>query len=174
MRVIAIAGKMGSGKSTVASMLAKHAEARGLTVEIIPFAKPLKDLATQIGWDGEKDSKGRRLLQLLGTDVCRDCIDKDYWAKRWRTAAEASEADIVIVDDVRFDNEAEALVGLMYKMILIAKPIPWWTAAWAAVTSHASEQWVPRTPHYVLEHTALTYLDEQVRTVLTKILGSVR
>ena len=54
-QVIAIHGKMHSGKSTVAEHLAKNTHG-----VIKPFAKPIKDFATLLGWDGLKNKKGRR------------------------------------------------------------------------------------------------------------------
>ena len=71
-----IHGPAGSGKTTMAKgligALLNHDDA---THTILPFAKPVKDVARNMGWNGEKDEKGRRLLQLLGTECGRECID---------------------------------------------------------------------------------------------------
>jgi len=47
---IGIAGRAGSGKSTFAKMLAEHLD----SFAILPFARPLKDIARQMGWNGEE------------------------------------------------------------------------------------------------------------------------
>jgi hypothetical protein len=109
--IAGICGKAGSGKTTFANYLIQ--QFRELTDDqymctIIPFAKALKELAVEIGWNGIKDEKGRLLLQRLGTDVCRDCIDKNYWVKKWEQAVakeRAAGVKLVIADDVRFPNE---------------------------------------------------------------------
>jgi len=124
MHIIGINGRAGSGKSTFKDFLAQ--EYRNLVykeaVEIIPFAQALKDLAMYIGWNGQKDEKGRRLLQLLGTEVCRECIDEYYWINKWScryAKALIMEKSLVIVDDVRFLNEAQFLKDLGATLIKI-------------------------------------------------------
>ena len=101
MKVIAIHGKMGSGKSTAAKYIRRH------TMAVIkPFAKPIKDLAYYIGWDGLKDTKGRRLLQLLGTEVGRECIHPNIWVDKWQESLEDTGSYVVVIcDDLRFQNE---------------------------------------------------------------------
>ena len=100
---IAITGRAGSGKSTFAKMLAEHLD----SFTILPFAKPLKDIAYSMGWNGEKDDKGRRLLQLLGTECGRECINENIWVRKWQERAHEIGAKFTIADDCRFDNEAE-------------------------------------------------------------------
>lgn len=121
--VIAITGHMGAGKSTMAKMLAKKYGA-----EVISLADPLKEFARALGWNGEKDKRGRRLLQLLGTEVGRECISKDIWASKWVEAAEASEKNVVICDDLRFTSEYLYMREHFYEIafIHIIVPRPWW------------------------------------------------
>ena len=105
--IIGITGQISSGKSTAAAYLAgMHLPGAA----IIPFAKPLKDLAYSMGWNGKKDDKGRRLLKLLGTECGRECIHENIWVTMWRTAVKESEATFIVADDVRFNNEAEAII----------------------------------------------------------------
>ena len=89
-------------------------------VILIPFAKALKRIAFDLGWDGKKDERGRKLLQLLGTDVCRNCIADDYWIKKWVEQYEDAPTNAhIIADDVRFINEVEAIVlrnGITFKV----------------------------------------------------------
>ena len=106
MLVIGIHGPMGAGKSTIANMIGVIAHG---PVEIIPFAKGVKDAARSLGWNGEKDEKGRRLLQLIGTECGRECIDPDIWVKKWKKTVNdyffEHPTGIVVVDDLRFFNE---------------------------------------------------------------------
>ena len=76
---------------------------------ITRYAYYLKDLATRYcNWDGKKDEKGRHLLQMLGTDIIRNKLNKkDFHAKRTCEDIEICQdyVDYVIIDDVRFPNE---------------------------------------------------------------------
>lgn len=45
-----------------------------------------------------------RLIQYIGTEVGR-AIDESIWVKRVQERIQQSSADIVIVDDIRYDNE---------------------------------------------------------------------
>ena len=117
MFVVGIHGPLGGGKTYLANLLATQFE----HPVILPFAKPLKDFAFQLGWNGQKDAKGRRLLQLLGTECGRECIDEDVWVNHWERARATlpEETDIVIADDMRFDNEwvhIQSLEGCSIKL----------------------------------------------------------
>jgi len=124
--VLGFCGKAGAGKTTIANMVLnqflKMTDTK-IGCVIIPFAKALKDLAVQLGWDGVKDERGRRLLQLLGTDVCRDCISEDYWVERWKESVareRARKIQLIVADDVRFENELnciKSLGGITYQLV---------------------------------------------------------
>jgi hypothetical protein len=54
--------------------------------------------------------KNRRLLQIIGTEVGREYLDKDIWVKRTKQLfRQFDPLDFVFSDDVRFDNEALAV-----------------------------------------------------------------
>lgn len=109
--IIGICGSAYAGKTTVADII-RDASTNPYT--IIPFAKALKDMAKSFGWDGKKDEKGRRFLQLLGTDVGR-CYIPTFWVDRWEDAVmnsfDSFSDAFVIADDVRFPNEVESVKG---------------------------------------------------------------
>ena len=110
--IIAISGNIGAGKSTAAQYFVNRKGGK-----IFPFAKPLKDVALSMGWNGLKDPKGRKLLQVLGTECGRECISENIWTDKWM---EAIEGDIVIVDDLRFQNEYDCLNKVIgYKVVHI-------------------------------------------------------
>lgn len=56
----------------------------------------------------------RTLMQYFGTNVCRDYIAEDIWIRRAIIKAKtiAKCYDIVIIPDVRFYNEAKAIVNV--------------------------------------------------------------
>lgn len=62
-------------------------------------------MAFDLGWDGLKDDRGRKLLQNLGTHTLR-AYDPDYWINRLDLD---SFPGAVYVDDARFPNEIEFL-----------------------------------------------------------------
>ena len=139
-----IHGPAGSGKTTMAreliGALLNHGNANHT---ILPFAKPVKDVARSMGWNGIKDEKGRRLLQLIGTECGRECIDWDIWVNWWLAefnefmdlAGLTTRRSIVIADDIRFENEAgciKTLGGTLIKIKGRGEP-----------SEHASEQPLP-------------------------------
>ncbi len=50
--------------------------------------------------------KNRRLLQFIGTEVGRDTLGADFWINVTLAAVADQSIDVLISDDVRFDNEA--------------------------------------------------------------------
>jgi len=97
-RLIGLAGYAGSGKDTAADVLV------GLGYQRRAFAGALKDLATRIGWDGQKDDAGRKLLQELGVGA-RDILGADVWVNALMATLEGPS----VITDVRFPNEVAAI-----------------------------------------------------------------
>jgi len=118
-RVVALTGPAGSGKSTAADYLIRQ---HGY--ERVKFAGPLKDMMRAIGLD-EDDIEGsdkelsnsllcdktpRHAMQTLGTEWGRKCIGEDFWVRLW--LHRVATAKRVVVDDLRFPNEAAAVRSL--------------------------------------------------------------
>jgi hypothetical protein len=116
--VIGLCGKAGSGKGEVAKILDKH-----FSTYVLPFARPLKRMAIEFGWDGKKDEKGRKFLQMLGTEIGR-AYNTNHWVDCWKVEANKALKEtetgfgpgpfdpryqIIVADDVRFDNEGECI-----------------------------------------------------------------
>jgi len=108
--VILLSGKAGMGKTLAAKILKDCFISKNLNVINSSFATGVKEIAYKyIGWDGIKDEKGRKLLQILGTDVGRK-YNPDCWVEYLlRTLENTSNFpyDVVIIDDWRFPNEFE-------------------------------------------------------------------
>jgi hypothetical protein len=144
----------GSGKSTVAG----HLAAKGFA--LVPFARPLKEMAEvflrHLGTLSPEDIKrvvyrdrneiipginvtGRHLLQTLGTEWGRERICANVWLQCWNNTARAllRSGTPVVVDDVRFPNEADLVTAAGGRLWLVDRP----GAKEAAGTSlgHASE-----------------------------------
>ena len=144
MRLIGLAGRARVGKTTLAEMIRDECRKHGYPCEIVPFAAPVKGIAYQMGWDGAKDAKGRRLLQLLGTDAGRRCIHPDIWVRHWQTSVASRELPanaVVIADDVRFANERDTIIDMGGKVYLIERYQrgDWWRG-WFRSFGHASER----------------------------------
>ena len=128
----------GSGKSTVASHFS------GFNYVTIPFAGVLKHLTVELlkalGYSPleastlvlkTKDTRiprinttPRHMMQTLGTEYGRQCIHPDLWLFCWE--AQVNQAfnagHNVIVDDVRFVNEAELIRDLGGDLWYIYRP----------------------------------------------------
>lgn len=139
------------GKTTVAGYLSGHG------FRIVPFAESLKRMAfvflTELGLtdsmiehhlfhakEARIDAFGlnitaRHICQTLGTEWGRSCIHPDVWLHCWqRKAQQNMDRGIdVVVDDVRFPNEAELIRRLGGEVWCIERP------AVLRTTSHASE-----------------------------------
>lgn len=109
---IGLVGLAGSGKDAAATELYK------MGFYPASFADPLKALCRSLGWNGEKDEKGRRLLQEVGCAMRH--FDPDYWVKQADRNYQ-KEADWVFTD-VRFPNEAEMITGRRGILIRINRP----------------------------------------------------
>lgn len=120
--VVGFCGPAHVGKSTIASAMQERSLCRPSV--ILPFAGPLKQLARDyFGWDGTKDARGRKLLQMLGTDVGRWWAE-DFWVKKWHEEAKAqcAKGTSVLVDDVRFQNEVDAIHSLGGFVVHLSHP----------------------------------------------------
>jgi hypothetical protein len=114
MLVLLLSGKAQSGKDTLAEFVKEYAELVGKKAQRIAYADAVKELAYQFGWDGQKDEKGRRLLQLIGTEVGRG-YNPNIWidkgVEKLKTA-QLNGVDIVCITDCRYPNEIEAIKSL--------------------------------------------------------------
>ena len=111
MKVILISGKAGNGKDSFAAALREFLIEHGEKVLILHFADLVKYYATQYcGWDGNKGTEGRALLQKIGNNTFRQ-FDPDYWA---RITAECAHVmgeyfgiTYVLIPDNRYPNEID-------------------------------------------------------------------
>ena len=108
MDVIAISGHARAGKDTLAKELKKELEKKGKRVLITHYADFLKYIcSTYYGWDGQKDEKGRQLLQTVGQSF----RDNHYncWVNMMSNflSGVGKSIDIVIIADCRYKNELD-------------------------------------------------------------------
>ena len=149
-KLIGICGLKGSGKDTIAKMLP-------IEWNKMAFADTLKDItATLFGWDrwmlegsteesrkwreetstfwskelGIENFSPRLALQMLGTNVFRDCFNKDIWVKVLKNKIINTTSNVVVTD-VRFPNEVNMIKSLGGKIVQVIRgELPsWWESA---------------------------------------------
>jgi hypothetical protein len=121
--IIGLSGYAQSGKDSTAELLCLNYGYRRVS-----FAEPmrvalmrlnpkldsittLQQLVDDYGWDMAKHNpEVRRLLQVFGTDVGRSMFGEDFWIKI--ALRDLRQDERVVVSDVRFPNEAEAIKKL--------------------------------------------------------------
>jgi hypothetical protein len=148
--IIGLSGYAQTGKDTVAQHLVNE---YGFTR--IAFADPIREalyaldpilhdypaipgirlswIVDRSGWESVKKESPevRRLLQRLGTEVARNQWSPDFWVDL--AMKKASKFDKVVITDVRFPNEYEAIRGANGDIWRVVKP------GISAVNAHPSE-----------------------------------
>lgn len=157
--LVGLTGKAGSGKDTAALGLTQHHTmkfAEGVYDGVwalnpwisakdthhwgrYEFSK-LQDIVSRAGWDKAKENpEVRRLLQVYGTEAGRDIHGPDCWINAWKRKY-ATMTDNVVVTDVRFPNEADAIKELGGIIIEIMGP----PRRGGVDSTHASEAGIGR------------------------------
>lgn len=131
--IIAFAGLARVGKTTAAQKIMSLAAGHGYSrIESMSFAEPIKQGLSMMGVTKEEHPEEyRHLAQYIGTDVLRK-KDNNWWAnvmKRRISAFDqiplkryvepADDNRLVVIDDVRFENEVEALEDLGATLIWV-------------------------------------------------------
>jgi hypothetical protein len=121
---VLFAGNAGHGKDTAADMLATVVRARGVTVERMAFADPIKQLAVhllgippEVSYGTQQDKldfevygkSARHWLQWIGTEMARNQIHTDIWVHRFAEKALGSANQLIVGSDCRFRNEMSVM-----------------------------------------------------------------
>lgn len=108
-KCIIISGKSGHGKDQLAQYMREYLEQEGQRVLTIHYGDAVKwVLRDYFNWDGQKDKKGRTLLQRIGTDVVRTKYP-NFWTSIvvGLVSAFENEFDVALIPDARFPNEVD-------------------------------------------------------------------
>ncbi len=108
--IVVISGKATHGKDETAKRIISALEKEGKTCLIIAVGDALKSTAGKyFGWDGQKDEKGRTILQSMAMLTRKN--NPGVWSNILNELIKAlgPEYDYVFVPDVRFPIEAESL-----------------------------------------------------------------
>lgn len=126
MNLIAISGKLGSGKDEIYTMIRDLLPKK--SVSRLGFADSLKEELAIMLWPSCLGDYPRRMekvayingnkkhfrlmLQGLGTDYRRQLCADDYWLDKFDMKLQYLNCDVVVVPDVRFENEYNHIVAL--------------------------------------------------------------
>jgi len=118
---IGILGQSRSGKSTLAKAVEElysdggfgleHSE-KEMKVQVVKISDGIKELASKIvGESITEENKPRELMEKLGKK------DSKHWLKKAIDKIESSDADVIVVDDVRRLSEVKALSDIGFHII---------------------------------------------------------
>ena len=169
--LIALSGKMGSGKTTAFNIL----KPRLGDVVLLKFASPLymaqEYLYNTFGF-GEPVLKDRKLLQWLGTDWAR-AKNENVFVDLFKTKAQdlMSEGYAVVCDDCRFLNEAEAIRELGGVVIKINKHHKGHAESESGKT-HASEREIDLIQgDFIVDNVTIDGLKSDITHICIDLLG---
>ena len=111
MKVICISGKAQHGKDTTAQLMSKALTDNGNCVLTTHYGDLVKYVCKSFfNWDGQKDERGRTLLQFVGTDIVR-AQRTDYWVDFVADMLTMFDGqwDYVLIPDCRFPNEIDVM-----------------------------------------------------------------
>ena len=186
--LIGFTGKAESGKNSASVCAEELIKSSGYSLYSLAFADSVKELAAKVfnvphhkfivnkhqiceKWG----MTYRELLQLFGTDFARDMIHPDFWVKKFDERFKelsSNGTNIVLVTDVRFNNEAEYIINKGGAIISIERPVP--NKLNTAAQSHKSE--IPIADTYIFKTIQndgnLTHLCKAVEFALKPILLS--
>jgi len=121
VKILAISGHAQNGKDTVAGLIKDSLKADGNRVLVAHYADLLKYMCrTFFNWDGNKDEKGRHILQYVGTDIIRKQAP-DFWVDFISSVLTYFKEnwDYVLIPDTRFPNEIDKLISNGFDVIHI-------------------------------------------------------
>lgn len=186
--LIGLSGRAGSGKDQSYEYVREWAESKGLPVRRDGFADRLKlSAALALGYQGSLEEcvaicneikqegwrievvepsgdvhfiSGREYLQFYGTEAHREVFAPDFWVSVVMDRYEPGE--VLVVTDVRFPNEAEAIRSAGGQVWQLVRP------DFRLDSAHASE--IPLPPELIDRTIAndrtLRKLRKQVRTAV--------
>lgn len=173
-KFLCISAKAQHGKDTSGEIIRNELFKRGFKSRIIHYADLLKFICkTYFDWDGNKDEKGRTLLQYVGTDVVRK-QEPDYWVNFVMSLVDLfpDKWDFVIIPDCRFPNEIFTLKGSPYPTYHISVYRPDFdNGLTEEQKNHPSETALDGyVADYRLINTTLDSLTIQINQMLDKII----
>jgi hypothetical protein len=168
--IIGFTGAIGAGKTTAALRLV---ESHGFTR--VRFAGPLKAMLRGFGLtdeqiDGNEKEKPcavlggctpRYAMQTLGTEWGRELIHPDLWVNAW--AREAVKYSHIVVDDVRHQNEIDAIKQVGGIILRVFRP-----GAASRAGEHSSETESLPFDYSVSNHGSVNDLETRILDLISR------
>lgn len=186
-KIIGFIGKAGSGKDTCYELLRDIGAERNMSVTRVSNAQLLKDMCHTVfntalhtsrtmffGSQREKNTvpnsletgqwTGRKIMQQIG-GAFRE-ISPDIWAQAMIQEAKGSTADVVVITDIRYKNEAAAVRSA--KGLIVRLTRKWDDIDNEGFQGHASETEMKNIKVDVILNNAVPL--EKVREKLEELL----
>lgn len=109
-KIFLIAGQARSGKDETLKIIKDYYEKQNKLVVRLGYADYIKNYAKKItNWDGTDETKPRELLQIIGTDIVRNQIDKEFFINRICEDIMVYKYffDVIIISGARFPDELD-------------------------------------------------------------------
>ncbi len=176
--IIGLVGKMKSGKSEAAKALVS----KGFVC--LKMADPLKDMLRGMGLtDAELEGHlkeypcpllmghtPRYAMQTLGTEWGRDILHQNIWTHNWTHRAQhcVDAGKSVVCDDVRFPNEADAVISAGGVLVRVVGQN-------SLESEHSSESYYDDIPvsYYINNIDGVEELQGKMYDVLSKIEAKI-
>lgn len=168
--LVAFTGLAQAGKTTAAQAFLS------LGYDRMSFADPIKAMVRCLTFVTDKTAHPeelcgkslREVYQSLGTDWGRNMVGGDIWIRAGRCRIDTLMGDVqseiirgIVIDDIRFDNEAELVRAMGGVVVEITRPsLP--------QMDHASEAGVSR---HLIDHTFSNHTD--VDSLKCQVLGKL-
>lgn len=168
--IIGITGRKRAGKDSVALVL----KTMGFAVD--SFAAPIRHMVCEmLGWgplDLEQRKEepldflggvtAREIMQKIGTECGRRMIHPDLWLILLQRRLSKRQHENVVVPDVRFDNEANAIIAAGGFVIEVKRP------STETADAHVSEAGIsPSLVHAVIHNVgSLKLLESSTRELI--------
>ena len=167
-RLIAFTGPKEAGKSTAAEAFPDAAR--------ISFAEPIRRMLLALGVPEQNlrvshlkevglpqfgGASARSMMQTLGTEWGRKMVNDTIWIDAAKAMIQQQlKTNDVVVDDCRFDNEADAIHSLGGVLIDVMRP------GYGASATHASEHGVAtaKLDYCILNSRTPTFLHDWVKS----------
>jgi len=176
MTLVGLVGTKGVGKDTVGDYLAGYTK-RAFATPIKQACAILFDLPPHIFEGDDKElcderhgMSPRQMLQMVGTDFFRDKVDADFWIKHFQHWYSQHQSDNIVVTDLRFQNEVDAIKDLGGIVVRITRPHG--TGRHTIVDTHVTEQGVATlqgVDYHVENDSTLEHMYTQIDKLLADI-----
>ena len=139
MKYICVVGLKGAGKDTFSDILASILKTANVVVRCEALATPIKEmLQSMFGVSDEyfcnpvlkelpcdlmRGVTPRRAMQTFGTDWAQSVFGEMIWIDRLVDKTKNSDADFVIVTDIRFQHEYDYFESIGAKFVFIIRDL---------------------------------------------------